>query len=134
MTTFFYYSAFLEADHSLLQSYLVAVARSSGLAQPGNLLRNISAANNQTFHDLGFEVAGKHSPDYITIGVDVYDGADLWVTETHLQTNMVLSFHLGTFMPQCRGLLISNNFPITSKGGVRLLAPTADRYFVRPSN
>jgi len=112
----------------LLQAYLQAVDNSAALAKPGNTLDMISKANDQTFLDLGYVVAGKHTPDCHTIGLDGYDGPSLWAPDTVLEANMVLSFHPGTVMEGNLGLLVSDNFLVTPEGGVRLSPHNAHRY------
>jgi len=130
MTTIFSFRELPPDIYELLQGYLCAVDRSSALVKPGNTLSMISDANDQAFRDLGFAVAGKHTPDCHTIGLDGYDGPSLWAPETVLQANMVLSFHPGTVMEHQRGFLISDNFLVTPEGGVRLSPHHAHRYHI----
>ena len=131
MTTIFSFKELPDEVYEMLQAHLRAIYNSSALAKPGNTLQMISEANDQTFINLGFPVAGKHTPDCHTIGLDGYDGPSLWVPETVLEANMVLSFHPGTVMEGNRGLLISDNFLVTPQGGVRLSPHTAERYYLR---
>jgi Xaa-Pro aminopeptidase len=131
MTTIFAFTELPDDVHRLLDGYLQAVTNSSALARPGSTIRQISEANDQTFRDLGFPVAGKHTPDCHSIGLDGYDGPALWAPDTELQANMVLSFHPGTVMENNRGFLISDNFLVSPGGGVRLSPHVADRYFMR---
>lgn len=131
MTTIFSFKELPDEVYEMLQAHLRAIYNSSALAKPGNTLQMISEANDQTFKNLGFPVAGKHTPDCHTIGLDGYDGPSLWVPETVLEANMVLSFHPGTVMEGNRGLLISDNFLVTPQGGVRLSPHTAERYYLR---
>lgn len=131
MTTLFSFGELPEEINKLLQGYLQAVANSSALAKPGNTLSMISECNDRTLRELGFPVAGKHTPDCHTIGLDGYDGPSLWAPETVLESNMVLSFHPGTVMEGNRGLLISDNFLVTPHGGVRLSPHSAERYHLR---
>lgn len=131
MTAVFSFTELPKDVHRLLDGYLQAVANSSAVARPGNTIRQISEANDRTFRDLGFPVAGKHTPDCHSIGLDGYDGPSLWAPETELQANMVLSFHPGTVMENNRGFLISDNFLVSPEGGVRLSPHVADRYYMR---
>ena len=128
MTSLFSFGDLPDDARKLLQAYLEAVDRSSSLLRIGSTLDMIAKANDQAFQDLGFSVAGKHTPDCHTIGLDGYDGPSLWAPETELKSNMVLSFHPGTLIEGDRGLLISDNFLVTPEGGVRLSPHGADRY------
>ncbi len=129
MTTVFSFHDLPEDVHALLEGYLKAVDNSSAVARPGNPLRMISEANDRTLRDLGFPVAGKHTPDCHSTGLDGSDGpSSAGAPDFILKPNMVLSFHPGTVLENDRGFLISDNFLITSEGGVRLSPHSAHRY------
>ena len=120
-----------EADR-LLRTYLEAVDNSSALAKPGMKLRAISDANDQTFIDCGYTIAGKHTPDCHPIGLDGSDGpSSLADPDFTLEANQVLSFHPGTVLPENRGFLISDNFLVTPTGGVRLSPHSFERHMFR---
>jgi Xaa-Pro aminopeptidase len=132
MTTMFSFDELPDDVHAMLQVYLQAVDNSSAIAKPGNTFRMISEANDQTFLDLGIPVAGKHTPDCHSTGLDGSDGpSDQDAPDFVLKENMVLSYHPGTLMENDQGLLISDNFMITAEGGVRLSPHHADRYYLR---
>jgi Xaa-Pro aminopeptidase len=129
MTTIFSFHELPDDVHALLEGYLKAVDNSSAVARPGNPLRMISEANDQTLRDLGFPVAGKHTPDCHSTGLDGSDGpSSAGSPDFILKPNMVLSFHPGTVLENDRGFLISDNFLITPEGGVRLSPHSAHRY------
>lgn len=129
MTTVFSFHELPDDVHALLEGYLQAVDNSSAVAKPGNTLRMISEANDKTLRDLGFPVAGKHTPDCHSTGLDGSDGPNsVSGPDFVLKPNMTLSFHPGTVLENDRGLLISDNFLVTSEGGVRLSPHSAHRY------
>jgi len=81
---------------------------------------------------LGFPVAGKHTPDCHSTGLDGSDGpSTLSSPDFVLKSNMVLSYHPGTVLENNRGLLISDNFLVTPEGAVRLSPHNASRYYIR---
>jgi Xaa-Pro aminopeptidase len=129
MTTIFSFHELPDDIHALLEGYLQAVDNSSAVAKPGNTLRMISEANDQTLRDLGFPVVGKHTPDCHSTGLDGSDGpSSAGAPDFALKPNMTLSFHPGTVLENDRGFLISDNFLVTSEGGVRLSPHSAHRY------
>lgn len=129
MTTVFSFDELPDDVQKLLDAYLQAVDNSSALAKPGNPMCMIADANDQTFIDLSFPIAGKHTPDCHSTGLDGSDGpSSAGSPDFVLKENMVLSFHPGTVMENDRGLLISDNFLVTSQGGVRLSPHQAHRY------
>ena len=129
MTTIFSFHELPDDVHALLEGYLQAVDNSSAVAKPGNTLRMISEANDKTLRDLGFPVAGKHTPDCHSTGLDGSDGPNsMSAPDFVLKPNMTLSFHPGTVLENNRGFLISDNFLVTSEGGVRLSPHSAHRY------
>lgn len=129
MTTIFSFHELPDDVHALLEGYLQAVDASSAVAKPGNTLRMISEANDQTLRDLGFPVVGKHTPDCHSTGLDGSDGpSSEGAPDFVLKPNMVLSFHPGTVMENNRGFLISDNFLVTPEGAVRLSPHSAHRY------
>lgn len=131
MTTIFSFHELPDDVQALLDGYLQAVDNSSAVAKPGNTFRMISEANDQTLRDLGFPVAGKHTPDCHTTGLDGSDGPNSMGTPDFvLKPNMVLSYHPGTVLENDRGFLISDNFLVTSEGGVRLSPHSAHRYHI----
>ncbi len=132
MTTVFSFIDLPDDVAAVLEAYLQAVDNSSALAKPGNPLRVIGEANDQTLRDLGYPVAGKHTPDCHSTGLDGSDGpSNLAAPDFVLDNNMVLSFHPGTVLENDRGFLVSDNFLVTPQGGVRLSPHNADRYYLR---
>jgi len=129
MTTIFSFHELPDDVQALLEGYLEAVDASSAVAKAGNPLRMISDANDQTLRDLGFPVAGKHTPDCHSTGLDGSDGpSSMGDPDFVLKPNMVLSFHPGTVLENDRGFLISDNFLVTPEGAVRLSPHSAGRY------
>jgi len=129
MTTIFSFHELPDDVQALLEGYLEAVDASSAVAKAGNPLRMISDANDQMLRDLGFPVAGKHTPDCHSTGLDGSDGpSSMGDPDFVLKPNMVLSFHPGTVLENDRGFLISDNFLVTPEGAVRLSPHSADRY------
>ena len=112
----------------VLDGYLRAFEASRQAAKPGAKFRAISAINDATLGALGFTVAGKHTPDCHSIGLDGADGPSaLADPDFVLAENMVLSFHPGTILAGNRGFLISDNVLITQSGGERLSPHNAVR-------
>lgn len=129
MTTIFSFKELPDDVQAMLDGYLQAVDASSAVAKPGNPLRMISEANDQALRDLGFPVAGKHTPDCHSTGLDGSDGPNSFSSpDFELKSNMVLSFHPGTVLEDDHGFLISDNFLVTPQGGVRLSPHNANRY------
>jgi Xaa-Pro aminopeptidase len=129
MTTIFSFHELPDDVQAMLDGYLAAVDASAAVAKPGNPLRLISEANDQTLRDLGFPVAGKHTPDCHSTGLDGSDGpSSEGAPDFILKANMVLSFHPGTVLENNRGFLISDNFLVTPEGAVRLSPHSAHRY------
>jgi Xaa-Pro aminopeptidase len=132
MTTVFSFIELPDDVQALLDGYLLAVENSSAAARAGNTFRMISEANDQTLRDLGFPVAGKHTPDCHSTGLDGSDGpSSPAAPDFLLKPNMVLSFHPGTVLENDRGFLISDNFLVTPEGAVRLSPHHANRYHIR---
>jgi len=132
MTTVFSFNELPDEIDSLLQGYLRAVEASSSAARTGNTFADVSAANDNTLRGLGFPVAGKHTPDCHSTGLDGSDGPNsLGAPDFELKSNMVLSFHPGTVLENDRGFLISDNFLVTPEGAVRLSPHNASRYYIR---
>jgi Xaa-Pro aminopeptidase len=132
MTTVFSFRELPEEVYRTLHAYLAAVDSSSEVAKPGNTFRMISDANDRTIAELGLPVAGKHTPDCHSTGLDGSDGpSSESAPEFTLKPNMVLSFHPGTVLAEDRGFLISDNFLVTPEGGVRLSPHSAHRYHLR---
>ena len=132
MTTVFSFNELPDEIDSLLQGYLRAVEASSSAARAGNTFADVSAANDDTLRGLGFPVAGKHTPDCHSTGLDGSDGPNsLGAPDFELKSNMVLSFHPGTVLENDRGFLISDNFLVTPEGAVRLSPHNASRYYIR---
>jgi len=132
MTSVFSFSPLPDEVQKLLGAYLLAVENSAAAAKPGNPLRMISETNDETFARLGYQVAGKHTPDCHSIGLDGSDGPSSESDpEFVLKSNMVLSFHPGTVLEDDRGLLISDNFLVTPEGAVRLSPHSAHRYWLQ---
>ncbi|MFQ3659164.1 MAG: M24 family metallopeptidase, partial [Anaerolineae bacterium] len=98
----------------------------------GNTFRMISEENDRTLASLGFKVAGKHTPDCHSTGLDGSDGPSATSNPDFvLQPNMVLSYHPGTILEGNRGFLISDNFLVTPQGAVRMSPHSASRYYIR---
>jgi Xaa-Pro aminopeptidase len=130
MSTIFSFHELPDEVQELLDAYLQAVDNSSALAKPGNPMRLISEANDQTFIDLGYSIADeKSTPDCHSTGLDGSDGpSSEGAPDFALKENMVLSFHPGTMLADGRALMIQDNFLVTPEGGVRLSPHQADRY------
>ena len=132
MTTVFSFEPLPDDVQALLDGYLAAVEASSALAKTGNTFRDISDANDKALSDRGFPVAGKHTPDCHSTGLDGSDGPNsAGAPDFTLKTNMVLSYHPGTVLEKDRGFLISDNFLVTPEGAVRLSPHHADRYYMQ---
>jgi Xaa-Pro aminopeptidase len=129
MTTVFSFGELPSDAREMLDGYLQAVEASASVAKAGNTFRDISEANDGTLEELGFDVAGKHTPDCHSTGLDGADGpSSVGDPDFELEENMVLSFHPGTVLKDDHGFLISDNFLVTSEGGVRLSPHDASRY------
>jgi len=132
MTTVFSFGDLPDQAQRLLDGYLAAQEASSAQARSGSTFRAISEANDRTLSELGFEVAGKHTPDCHSTGLDGGDGpSSAAQPDFELRSNMVLSFHPGTILAGNRGFLISDNYLVTPEGGVRLSPHGARRYHLR---
>ena len=132
MTTVFSFHDLPDDVEAVLQAYLRAFEASAAEAKPGNTFRAISDANDRTIAELGFTVAGKHTPDCHSTGLDGSDGPSSESSPDFvLKPNMVLSFHPGTVLENDCGFLISDNVLVTPEGGVRLSPHTAERYYLR---
>ncbi len=132
MTAVFSFEPLPPAVRALLDGYLLAVESSAAIAKAGNTFGMISAANDQTLRGLGFAVAGKHTPDCHSTGLDGSDGPNSFgAPDFVLKPNMVLSYHPGTVLENDRGFLISDNFLVTPEGAVRLSPHHADRYYIQ---
>lgn len=129
MTTVYTFGALPDEPAAMLQGYLSAVEASSFAARSGNRFRDVSEANDEALRALGFKVAGKHTPDCHSTGLDGSDGPSSAASPDFvLRDNMVLSFHPGTILENDRGFLVSDNFLVTPAGAVRLSNHTARRY------
>lgn len=132
MTTVFSFIELPDEARAQLDGYLRAVESSSAAARAGATFREVSEANDATLRELGFAVAGKHTPDCHSTGLDGSDGpSSAAAPDFVLQPNMVLSFHPGTVLEGNRGFLISDNFLVTPGGAVRLSPHTAERYHIK---
>ena len=132
MTTIFSFNDLPDDINQLLEGYLRAVEASSAVAKAGNTFDAVSRANDATLSKLGFPVAGKHTPDCHSTGLDGSDGPSSAASPDFvMKPNMVLSFHPGTVLENNRGFLISDNFLVTPEGAVRLSPHSASRYFIK---
>lgn len=132
MTTVFSFKPLPDDVQAMLDGYLMAVEASSNAAKAGNTFSMISDANDKVLRDLGFPVAGKHTPDCHSTGLDGSDGPSTASDPNFvLKPNMVLSFHPGTVLENDRGFLISDNFLVTPEGAVRLSPHNASRYYMQ---
>lgn len=132
MTTVYSFIELPDNVQAMLNGYLRAVENSSALARPGNTFRMISDENDRTLREAGFPVAGKHTPDCHSTGLDGSDGPSSEASPDFvLKPNMTLSYHPGTVLENERGFLISDNFLVTPEGGVRLSPHNAHRYHIR---
>jgi Xaa-Pro aminopeptidase len=132
MTTVFSFGDPPDDVAALLQAYLRAFEASCAEARPGATFRTIADTNDATLRALGFAVAGKHTPDCHSIGLDGADGPNsLAAPEFTLAQDMVLSFHPGAILAGNRGFLISDNVLVTPRGGERLSPHTPARAHVR---
>ena len=131
MTTVFSFEPLATYEQSLLDAYLAAVDASTAVAKAGNTFRDISEENDKTIAGYGFKVAGKHTPDCHTTGLDGSDGpSTASQPDFVLQNNMVLSYHPGTVLEDDKGFLVSDNFLVTPQGAVRLSPHHAHRYHI----
>jgi len=129
MTTVFSFGELPDDARRLLDGYLAAVEASSLAARAGNTFAHVSEANDRALRERGFAVAGKHTPDCHSTGLDGSDGPSSVASPGFvLKPNMVLSFHPGTVLENDRGFLVSDNFLVTPEGAVRLSPHHADRY------
>jgi Xaa-Pro aminopeptidase len=132
MTTVFSFKPLPDDVQAMLDGYLMAVEASSNVAKAGNAFSMISEANDKVLRDLGFPVAGKHTPDCHSTGLDGSDGPSTASDPNFvLKPNMVLSFHPGTVLENDRGFLVSDNFLVTPEGAVRLSPHNASRYYMQ---
>ncbi len=132
MTTVFSFEPLPDDVQALLDGYLAAVESSSAAAKAGATFRDISDANDKALSERGFPVAGKHTPDCHSTGLDGSDGPNsMGAPDFVLKPNMVLSYHPGTVLENDRGFLISDNFLVTPEGAVRLSPHHADRYYMQ---
>jgi Xaa-Pro aminopeptidase len=132
MTTVFSFHDLPDDVQSLLDGYLAAVEASSAVAKTGNTFGDVSKANDDTLRSLGFKVAGKHTPDCHSTGLDGSDGPSSAASPDFvMKSNMVLSFHPGTVLENDRGFLVSDNFLVTPEGAVRLSPHHANRYSIK---
>jgi Xaa-Pro aminopeptidase len=134
MTTVYSFGELPEASARLLDATLRAVDAAAEAAVPGTPIGRIAEVTDETFRALGFPVAGKHTPDCHSIGLDGSDGPNSERTPGEpLQANMVLSLHPGTVMEGDRAFLISDNFLVTPQGGVRL-SPHVQYWYPLPTS
>jgi Xaa-Pro aminopeptidase len=113
----------------LLDATLAAVDAAAEVARPGVPIGRIAEATDEAFRRLGFRVAGKHTPDCHSIGLDGSDGPNSEYTPAvPLQANMALSLHPATLMEDGRAYLISDNFLVTPEGAARLSPHSRSRY------
>ena len=131
LTTVFSFKPLPSDVQAMLDGYLLAVENSAIVAKSGNTFGMISESNDKTLRDLGFDVAGKHTPDCHSTGLDGSDGPNSQGAPNFvLKPNMVLSYHPGTVLKDNRGFLISDNFLVTDEGAVRLSPHNASRYYI----
>lgn len=131
MTTVFSFHPLPDDVQQVLDAYLAAVDASSAVARAGSTFRMISEANDQAIRERGLPVAGKHTPDCHSTGLDGSDGPSSAANPDFvLKPNMVLSYHPGTVLENNRGFLISDNFLVTPEGAVRLSPHSAHRYHI----
>jgi Xaa-Pro aminopeptidase len=132
LTSVFSFKPLPSEVQAMYDGYLLAVENSAAVAKTGNTFRMISESNDKTLRDLGFKVAGKHTPDCHSTGLDGSDGpSTVSNPDFVLKSNMVLSYHPGTILENNRGFLISDNFMVTPEGAVRLSPHNASRYYMR---
>lgn len=131
MTTVFSFKPLPADVQKMLDGYLLAAEQSAQVAKAGNTYRMISETNDNTLRGLGFTVAGKHTPDCHSTGLDGSDGPSAEAAPDFvLKPNMVLSYHPGTILKDNRGFLVSDNFLVTPEGAVRLSPHSASRYYI----
>ena len=105
----------------LFEAYWTAFEAARALARPGVTLGDLAAAANAAIAARGFEVAGKHTPDAHSIGLDGSDGPSALADPGFvLAEDMVLSMHPGAELADGRALLMSDNVRVTPQGGERL--------------
>jgi Xaa-Pro aminopeptidase len=131
LTTVFSFKPLPPDVRALLDAYLAAVDESAAVAKSGNTFRQIADTNDAVIRGLGFPVAGKHTPDCHSTGLDGSDGPSAASNPDFvLKSNMVLSYHPGTVLENNRGFLVSDNFLVTPEGAVRLSPHNASRYYI----
>jgi Xaa-Pro aminopeptidase len=132
MTTHYAVGDFPEDMADLMDRYFTAFDQMRALACPGTRQREISCVADATLASRGWQLAGKHTPDCHSIGLDGSDGPSaLAEPDFELIENMVLSLHPGTMLDGSRALLVSDNVLVARGGGIRLSPHDATRRGVR---
>lgn len=131
MTTQFSVGPMPEPFGRLFEAYWAAFEASRALARPGAALRDLAAAADAAIAARGFAVAGKHTPDAHSIGLDGSDGPSaIGDPGFVLAQDMVLSLHPGAELADGRALLVSDNVRVTPQGGERLSPHGRERRLV----
>ncbi len=131
MTTHFAFGGFPEAFLAMFEGYWAAFEAGRDRARPGTSQGAIAAAADAALAARGYIVAGKHTPDCHSIGLDGGDGPNaIAEPEFPLVENMVLSLHPGAELARGEALLVSDNVLVTAHGGERLSPHDASRRIV----
>jgi Xaa-Pro aminopeptidase len=132
MTTHYAVGEFPDDMADLIDGYFAAFDQMRTLARPGTRQREISDAADAALAGRGWQLAGKHTPDCHSIGLDGSDGPSAFGDpDLELVENMVLSLHPGTMLEASRALLVSDNVLVAQGGGIRLSPHDAMRRVVR---
>jgi Xaa-Pro aminopeptidase len=131
MTTHFAFGGFPDAFRAMFDAYWSAFEAGCALARPGTTQGGIAAAADAALAARGYAVAGKHTPDCHSIGLDGGDGPNAIADPAFpLVEDMVLSLHPGAELAGGRALLVSDNVRVTPRGGERLSPHDAARRLV----
>jgi Xaa-Pro aminopeptidase len=125
MTALFSFKPLSQELRERLAALEEVIATTADAARPGVRIGELAEISNASFTNLGYVVEGKHTPDCHSIGLDELDGPSSYLTpDSHLEENMVLSFHPSTMLQGGKAFLISDNYLVTSGGGTRLSPKT----------
>ncbi|MBA2667284.1 MAG: M24 family metallopeptidase, partial [Gemmatimonadaceae bacterium] len=131
LTTVFSFHELPDDAQCLLQGYLLAAEAAVAAARSGNRFADVKQATESTLRSLGLPVAGTHTPDCHSIGLDGSDGpSSEEAPDFELVNGTVLSLHPGAVLERDRGMLISDNFLVTPEGAERLSPHDAERYHI----
>jgi Xaa-Pro aminopeptidase len=104
-----------------------AIDETAKAAVPGSTFSAISALADQVFRECGFDVIGKHTEDFHTIGTDIRDGYNITPHDWRIEKDMVLALHPASLLPGDLGFFLCDNFHV-QVGGAVPLSPSSPRY------